>query len=77
MVLNRSQFENMSKEELILELTYINSSFCQRHKCETDYDNKLNKFTSKYDKVYLALLHFRTPPLPFFIDDSGAEFHAD
>ena len=38
MVLNRSQFENMSKEELILELTYINSSFCQRHKCETDYD---------------------------------------
>ena len=38
MVLNRSQFENMSKEELILELTYINSNFCQRHKCETDYD---------------------------------------
>ena len=38
MVLNRSQFENMSKEELILELTYINSSFCQRHTCETDYD---------------------------------------
>ena len=38
MVLNRSQFENMSKEELILELTYINSSFCQRHKCKTDYD---------------------------------------
>ena len=38
MVLNRSQFENMSKEELILESTYINSSFCQRHKCETDYD---------------------------------------
>ena len=38
MVLNRSQFENMNKEELILELTYINSSFCQRHKCETDYD---------------------------------------
>ena len=24
-----------------------------------------------------ALLHFRIPPLPFFIDDSGAEFHAD
>ena len=23
-----------------------------------------------------ALLHFRTPP-PFFIDDPGAEFHAD
>ena len=24
-----------------------------------------------------ALLHFCTPPPPFFIDDSGAEFHAD
>ena len=24
----------------------------------------------------LELLHFRTPP-PFFIDDFGAEFHAD
>ena len=29
-----------------------------------------------YKAVSPALLHFRTP-LPFFIDDSGAEFHAD
>ena len=35
MVLNRIQFENMSKEELILELAYINSSFVN-NKCETD-----------------------------------------
>ena len=33
--------------------------------------NNQNKITLKK----LALLHFRTPL--FFIDDSGAEFHAD
>ena len=36
MVLTRSQHENMNKEELIQELTNINSSFGQRHKCKTD-----------------------------------------
>ena len=30
MVLTRSQYENMSKEELIQELTNINSSFVKR-----------------------------------------------
>ena len=30
MVLTQSQFENMSKEELIQELTNINSSFVKR-----------------------------------------------
>ena len=37
MVLTQSQYENMSKEELIQELTDINSSF--------------NDFLSKYDNV--------------------------
>ena len=30
MVLTRSQYENMSKEELIQELTNVNSSFVKR-----------------------------------------------
>ena len=33
-------------------------------------------FFKKCNAEFSALLHFRTPS-PFFIDDSGAEFHAD
>ena len=40
MVLTRSQHENMSKEELIQDLTNINSSFF-------DLSDRFNKFTSK------------------------------
>ena len=53
MILTRSQYENMSKEELIQELTNINSSFVN------DINAKLtdlsDKFTSKYDKAYSEL----------------------
>ena len=51
MVLTRSQYENMSKEELIQELTNINSSFVNNINAKlTDLSDRLNEFTSKYDK---------------------------
>ena len=53
MVLTRSQYENMSKEELIQELTDINSSFVNDINAKlTDLSERFNEFTSKYDKVY-------------------------
>ena len=46
----------MSKEELIQELTDINPSFVNNINAKlTDLSEKPNKFTSKYDKVYLEL----------------------
>ena len=46
----------MSKEGLIQELTHINSGFINNINAElTGLLEKLNKFTSKYDKVYLEL----------------------
>ena len=56
MVLTRSQYENMSKEELIQELTNINSSFVNDINAKlTDLSHRFNEFTSKYDKVYSEL----------------------
>ena len=52
MVLTRSQYENMSKEELIQELTNINSSFVNDINAKlTDLSDRFNEFTSKYDIV--------------------------
>ena len=52
MVLTGSQYENMSKGELIQELTNINSSFVNNINVKlTDLSDRFNKFTSKYDKV--------------------------
>ena len=54
MVLTRSQYENRSKEELIQELTDINSSFVNDINVKlTGLLEKFNEFTSKYGKVYL------------------------
>ena len=56
MVLTRSQYENMSKEELIQELTDIYSSFANDINAKlTDLSERFNEFTSKYDKVYSEL----------------------
>ena len=56
MVLTRSQYENMSKEELIQELSDINSSFVNDINAKlTGLSEKFNEFTSKYDKVYSEL----------------------
>ena len=56
MVLTRSQYENMSKEELIQELTNINSSFFNDINAKlTDLSDRFNKFMSKYNKVYSEL----------------------
>ena len=56
MVLTRSQYENMSKEELIQELTNINSSFVNDINAKlTDLSDRFNEFTSKYDIVYSEL----------------------
>ena len=56
MVLTRSYYENMSKEELIQELTNINSSFVNDINAKlTDLSDRFNEFTSKYDKVYSEL----------------------
>ena len=44
----------MSKDELIQQLTNINSSFVNDINAKlTDLLEKFNEFTSKYDKVYL------------------------
>ena len=51
MVLSRSQYENMSKEELIQELTGINPSFVNEINAKsTDLSERFNELTSKYDK---------------------------
>ena len=56
MVLTRSQYENMSKEELIQELTNIHSSFFNDINAKlTDLSDRFNKFLSKYNKVYSEL----------------------
>ena len=56
MVLTRSQYGNMSKEELIQELSDINSSFVNEVNAKlTGLLGKLNEFTSKYDNVYSEL----------------------
>ena len=56
MVLTCSQYENMSKAELIQELSDINSSFANDINAKlTDLSEKFNELTSKYDKVYSEL----------------------
>ena len=56
MVLTRSQYENMSKEELIQELTDINSSFVNDINTKlSNLEEKFNDFLSKYDNVNLEL----------------------
>ena len=56
MVLTRSQYKNMSKEELIQELTNINSSFVNDINAKlSNLSNRFNEFTSKYDKVFSEL----------------------
>ena len=56
MVLTRSLYQNMIKEELIQELTDINSSFVNNINAKlADLSEKPTKFTAKYDKVYLEL----------------------
>ena len=56
MILTCSQYENMSKEELIQELSYINSSFVNDINAKlTGLSEKFNELTSKYDNVYSEL----------------------
>ena len=52
MVLTRSQYENRTKEELIQELTDINSSFLNDINMKlSNLEEKFNDFLSKYDNV--------------------------
>ena len=52
MVLTQSQYENMTKEELIQELTDINSSFVNDINMKlSNLEEKFNNFLSKYDNV--------------------------
>ena len=56
MVLTPSQYENMSKEELIQELTNINSNFVNDINAKlTELSDRFNEFMPKYDKVYFEL----------------------
>ena len=56
MVLTRSQYENMSKEELIQELTDINPSFVNDINTKlSNLEEKFNEFVSKYDNVHSEL----------------------
>ena len=51
MVLTRSQYENMSKGELVQELTDINSSFINDINTKlSNLEETFNDFLSKYDK---------------------------
>ena len=52
MVLTRSQYENVSKEELIQERTDSNSSFVNDINMKlSNLEEKFNDFLSKYDNV--------------------------
>ena len=52
MILTRSQYENMTKEELIQELTDINSSFVNDINTKlSNLEEKFNDFLSKHDNV--------------------------
>ena len=52
MALTQSHYENMSKEELIQELTDINSSFVNDINTKlSNLEEKFNDFLSKYDNV--------------------------
>ena len=52
MVLTRSQYENMSKKELIQELTDINSSLVNDINTKlSNLEEKNNDFLSKHDNV--------------------------
>ena len=52
MVLTRSQYETMSKEELIQELTDINSSSVNDINTKlSNLEEKFNDFLSKYDNI--------------------------
>ena len=52
MVLTRSQYENMSKEEFIQELTDINSNFVNDINTKlSNLEEKCNDLLSKYDNV--------------------------
>ena len=56
MIFTRSQYENMSKEELIQVLTDINSSFVNDINAKlTGLSEKFDEFTSKHDKVHSNL----------------------
>ena len=56
MVLTQSQYENMSKEELIQELTDINSSIVNDINTKlSNLEEKFNDFLSKYDQVISEL----------------------
>ena len=56
MVLTPSHFENMSKEELIQELTDIDSSFVNDINIKmSNLSEKFNDFLSKYDEVHSEL----------------------
>ena len=60
MVLTRSQYENMSKEELIQELTDINSSFVNYINTKlSNLDEKFTEFLSKHDKVNSKLQQYK------------------
>ena len=60
MVLTRSQYENMSTEELIQELTDINSSFVNDINTKlSNQEEQFNDFLAKYDKVNSDLQQYR------------------
>ena len=56
MVLTRMQYKNMSTEELVQELTYINSSFVNSINAKlTDLSEKFNEFKLKCNNAYSEL----------------------
>ena len=54
--MTQSWYENISKEELIQELTDVNSSFVNDYNMKlSNLSENYNGFSSKYDKVHLDL----------------------
>ena len=54
-------YKNMSKEEMIQEVTDINSSFVNDINTKlTDFSEKFKEFTSKYDTIFSKLHHCKS-----------------
>ena len=68
MVLSRSQYENMSKEEFIQEFSDTNSSLVNDIVIKlSNLLDQFNKFKSKYDNVHSELINAKPLTLIYLL----------